>query len=128
MNLPGNTDSVSILIVMTSALGIFFYHYHFHIQKIPRILTGIRDEGTPDCNLGYYDTYDLLITISKKGMELDPENEIKSYWTELVFDNNVAGLLFLLVSSLVLISLTPIFSLSYSLPYLENFQDFDWNL
>ena len=27
-----------------------------------RILTGIRNEGTPDCNLGYYDTFDLLIT------------------------------------------------------------------
>ena len=27
-----------------------------------RILTGIRDEGTPDCNLGFYDTFDLLIT------------------------------------------------------------------
>ena len=25
--------------------------------------TGIRDERTPGCNLGYYDTLDLLITL-----------------------------------------------------------------
>ena len=32
------------------------------ISRNPRILTGIRDEGTPDCNLGYYDTFELLVT------------------------------------------------------------------
>ena len=26
----------------------------------------IHDEGTHDCNLGYYDTFDLLITLKKK--------------------------------------------------------------
>ena len=25
------------------------------------ILTRIRDEGTPDFNLGYYDTFDILL-------------------------------------------------------------------
>ena len=29
-------------------------------------MTGIRDEGTPDCNLGYYDTFDLLIKKRKR--------------------------------------------------------------
>ena len=29
------------------------------------ILTGIHDEGTHDYNLGYYDTFDLLITFKK---------------------------------------------------------------
>ena len=28
-------------------------------------MTGIRDEWTPDCNLGYYDTFDLLITLMR---------------------------------------------------------------
>ena len=28
-------------------------------------MTGIPDEGTPDCNLGYYDTFDLLITLMR---------------------------------------------------------------
>ena len=30
------------------------------------ILTDIRDEGTPGCSFGYYDTFDLLITIKEK--------------------------------------------------------------
>ena len=34
-----------------------------YLEKIPRILTGIRDEGSPDCNFGYYDTFDLLVTL-----------------------------------------------------------------
>ena len=29
-------------------------------------LTDIRDEGTTDCNLGYYDTFDLLVTHKNK--------------------------------------------------------------
>ena len=29
-------------------------------------MTGIHDEGTHDCNLGYYDTFDLLITLKKR--------------------------------------------------------------
>ena len=40
------------------------------LNSNPRILTGIRDEGTPDFNLGYYDTFDHLITHKKKLREL----------------------------------------------------------
>ena len=29
-------------------------------------MTGIRDEGTHDCNLGYYDTFDLPIILKKR--------------------------------------------------------------
>ena len=43
------------------------------------ILTGICDEGTPDCNLAYYDTFDLLINnyhqlmFTSRFIELGPE-------------------------------------------------------
>ena len=45
------------------------------------MLTGIHDEGTHDCNLGYHDTFDLLITLKKEkkrkkaeGLDLQIEN------------------------------------------------------
>ena len=42
-------------------------------------MTGIRDEGTPDCNIGYYDTFDLLITFEKKIVILSLN--LKRYFT-----------------------------------------------
>ena len=32
----------------------------------------MRDKRTPDCNLGYYDTFDLLITSKKREKQKDP--------------------------------------------------------
>ena len=43
----------------------------FIITSISRITTEVRDEGIPDCNLGYYDSFDLLIILKLGNSVLD---------------------------------------------------------
>ena len=42
-------------------------------------MTGKRDEGTPDYNLGYYDTFDLLITLKNKIIKINGHHGWKTF-------------------------------------------------
>ena len=56
---------LSSLIVRTTLIISFI------ITSISRITTEVRDEGIPDCNLGYYDSFDLLIIFKLGNSVLD---------------------------------------------------------
>ena len=55
---------------------------------MPRILTGYCDEVTPDCNLGYYDTFDFLIVKKKHSNVI--------FFSEFEIPNPVVGALIIL--------------------------------
>ena len=74
---------IKILNFMKNSRGVVFQlkdypHYTslLHIKKTPQILTGQWAEGTADCILGYFETFELVI-MNKKRIATEENKEVK---------------------------------------------------